>query len=169
LRIGDTIITDIERTALAITKGPACRIQLTKDACMSRTTNQARSPLILIVDDEVGARQLLRYILERRGYAVEEADDGLQALAAYKRSRPDVVLLDVMMPRMDGFTACAEIRALPGGNHTPVIIVTALQSPEAFKRASEAGATDYMIKPADPEELCHRLHALLHPRQVESI
>lgn len=129
--------------------------------------NQQNGPLVLVVDDDVGIRLLLRRVLARRGYAVEEAENGAQALSAYERLRPDVVLLDVLMPGMDGFATCARLRALPGGDRTPVLMITALQDPESIERMFEVGATDYITKPAQLDVLCYRVRNILRARQAE--
>jgi diguanylate cyclase (GGDEF)-like protein len=104
-------------------------------------------PLVLVVDDDGPSRQVARAALERGGFAVADAADGSAALAAVAGRRPDVVLLDVVMPGMDGFTACRGIRAAPGGQTIPVLMVTALDDHEAISRAFDAGATDFVTKP----------------------
>jgi CheY-like chemotaxis protein len=135
---------------------------------MKRAVTGQELSLVLVVDDDAGMRQLLRYTLEPVGYRVEEAADGVQALSAYERLRPDIVLLDIMMPRMDGYATCAQIRALPGGDRTPVIMVTALDDPEAIDRAYKVGATDYVTKPLLLDDLCTRVHDLLQAELSEA-
>ena len=134
---------------------------------MSETTAQQNVPLVLVVDDDKAVRLLLRRVLEPGGYAVEEAEDGVQALSAYERLQPDLVLLDIMMPGIDGFATCARLRALPGGDRTPVLMITALDDKEAVDRAFEAGATDYITKPPHLDVLRHRVARLLRARQAE--
>ncbi|MDH4301955.1 MAG: response regulator, partial [Nitrospira sp.] len=82
-------------------------------------TNERRST-VLIVDDDTVARLLAREALEQSGWLVEEAENGRLGLESFIKHHPDLVLLDIMMPEMDGFTACAELRRLPEGRHTPV-------------------------------------------------
>ena len=104
-------------------------------------------PRIIIVDDDRGMRLALRKVLEGDGYRIEEAGHGAQALALCERQMPDLVLMDAMMPEMDGFTACTRMRDLPQGAHTPVLIITALDDETSIDRAFAAGATDYIPKP----------------------
>jgi PAS domain S-box-containing protein len=134
---------------------------------MDETTVQQNVPLILVVDDDKVMRRLVRRVLERRGYAVEEAADGAQALSAFERLQPDVVLLDITMPEMDGFASLARLRALPGGDRTPVLMITALDDKASVDRAFEAGATDYITKPIHWDVLYHRMRNLLRARQAE--
>ena len=105
------------------------------------------NPLVLVADDDESMRLLMRESLEQAGFAVEEAEGGTEALAAFDRSRPDIVLLDVMMPEMDGFATCSRLRQRPDGEHVPVLMVTALDDAESINRAYDAGATDFISKP----------------------
>ena len=134
---------------------------------MNENVVELDSPLILVVDDDEGARTLWRKSLERRGYRVEEATDGREALSAYERVRPHGVLLDCVMPGMDGFETCARLQTLPGGDRTPVLMVTALEDPEAIARAFEAGAADYLTKPLHMDVLYYRLRRLLRAARAE--
>ncbi len=122
---------------------------------------QLDRPVALIVDDDVVLRPLLGEVLQQAGFMVEEAAEGEQALAAFVRAQPDIILLDVMLPTMDGFTLCATIRALPGGEHTPVLMVTGLGDTESIRRAYEVGATDFIAKPLNWEILSHRVRYML--------
>ena len=134
---------------------------------MDETTVQQNVSLILVVDDDRMMRRMVRRALESRGYAVEEAEDGAQALSAYERLQPDIVLLDILMPEMDGFATLARLQALPGGDRTPVLMITAFDDKASVDRAFEAGATDYITKPIHLEVLRHRVHRLLRARQAE--
>jgi PAS domain S-box-containing protein len=107
----------------------------------------APKKLVLVVDDDPSARLLAASTLGNAGYRVEEAVNGKDALSAFARVHPDVVLLDVMMPEMDGFTACRELRKAPGGRHVPIMMMTGLEDVDAIHRAYEAGATDFITKP----------------------
>jgi len=127
------------------------------------------SPLILVVDDSKLIRLKLREVLEGDGYSVTEAGDGVQALDAYERLQPDVVLMDAIMPVMDGFTACARLQKLPGGVRTPVLMVTTLDDDNSVNLAFKAGATDYITKPIHWAVLRHRVHRLLSAREAEEI
>lgn len=117
--------------------------------------------LVLLADDEDIARILMRASLERAGFAVEETEDGEAALAAFQKLQPDIVLLDVVMPNMDGIEACARIRCTPGGEQVPVVIVTGLDDIESISRAYEAGATDFITKPIQWMVLQHRVRYML--------
>ena len=132
------------------------------------TSNQEDPPLILVVDDDRLMRMQIGCFMEEEGYQVVEAANGEQALAAYSRLHPDVVLLDAMMPVMDGFTCCTQLQALPGGDaeaaarlRTPVLMVTALNDRESVDRAFAAGATDYITKPIHWAVLRQRVRRLL--------
>ncbi|MEO8340848.1 MAG: response regulator [Nitrospirota bacterium] len=85
------------------------------------TPDQQNAPLAMIVNDDGLNRLMARAALESIGWSVEEAENGREALAAFQQLHPDVVLLDIMMPEMDGFAVCAALRKHPGGEHTPVL------------------------------------------------
>jgi len=112
---------------------------------------------ILIVDDEPTARQTIESILEGQGYDLEMAENGIQALEKAARLRPDVILLDVMMPGMNGFEVCKRIRNDPTLAEIPIIMITALDDRQSFLSGLEAGADDYINKPYDRYELRARL------------
>jgi len=134
---------------------------------------QRDSPLILVVDDDKFMRIQLRHAMEEAGYQVVEASDGEQGLAVYTRVQPDIVLLDALMPVMDGFTCCNLLRAYPVSDRTasssvaatliptPVLMITALEDQESVDQAFEAGATDYITKPIHWAVLRQRVHRLL--------
>ena len=117
--------------------------------------------LALIVDDDPVIRAVARAAIEQTGMRVEEADNGREALLAFERYNPDLVLMDVMMPELDGFAACARIRSLPRGARTPILIMTGLDDLDAIHRAFEAGATDFVTKPIDGPILAHRIRYML--------
>ncbi|MEW6572967.1 MAG: PAS domain S-box protein [Bacillota bacterium] len=124
-------------------------------------------PLILVVDDDRTVRLMLRYALEADGYTVIEAKDGARALSEYERLQPDIVLMDAVMPVMDGFTACSRLRELPGGGRTPVLIITALEDEKLVDLAFKSGAADFITKPIHLEALRHRVRRLLRAKQTE--
>lgn len=103
----------------------------------------------------------MREALEQAGFATAEATGGTEVLSVLPRLKPDIVLLDVLMPEMDGFTTCARIRSLPGGAHTPVLIVTGLDDLQSINRAYEVGATDFITKPINWGVLGHRVRYML--------
>src|SRR5512139_2573137 len=96
------------------------------------------APLILIADDETDLRVMLRILLERDGYRIVEAHNGEEAVELCKQQLPDVVLLDILMPIMDGAAACAHIQALPGGDHVPVLMITALNDKQSIAASTPA-------------------------------
>ena len=106
---------------------------------------QAHSPLILIVDDDKFTRLQIRQRMQKEGYRVEEVSDGEQCLSAYTRLHPDIILLDAMMPIMDGFTCCTRLQTLPGGNRTPVLMITGLDDHSSIDQAFEAGSSDLLV------------------------
>jgi diguanylate cyclase (GGDEF)-like protein len=122
---------------------------------------------ILVVDDDRGMRLGLRQVLEMDGYRVEEASNGLQALELCERHMPDLVLMDAMMPVLDGFAACARMRELPGGNHMPVLIITALDDERSIESAFTAGAIDYIPKPVHFAVLRQRIARLVQASRAE--
>jgi DNA-binding response OmpR family regulator len=113
---------------------------------------------ILVVDDDADIRGLLRELLERRGFAVTEAADGRQALQELYGRRPDLILLDVGMPGMDGWTTLERIREL---SEVPVVMLTARSEELEKTRGLRAGADDYVTKPFGRQELLARIEGLL--------
>ncbi len=130
------------------------------------TPDPQKVPLALIVDDDAVMRLLARAALEGAGWDVEEAENGREALEAFQRLHPDVVLLDVMMPEMDGFTACAALRKLPEGAHTPVLMITGLDDYSSITQAYDAGATDFLSKPLNGLLLTHRVRYIVRSSRV---
>jgi DNA-binding response OmpR family regulator len=117
------------------------------------------SELILLVDDEPSIRQLARLYLEREGFAVQEARDGEAALAAAAKLQPALVVLDVMLPRLDGFEVCRRLRA--DHNEAAVLMLTARDEDIDKILGLELGADDYLTKPFNPRELVARVKAIL--------
>ena len=116
---------------------------------------------ILAVDDDKGMRFLLRATLERQGFQVVEASDGEAAVEQVFVSPPDLILMDVMMPRMDGFTACQIIRNTESTAHIPVILLSALSSGQHKEKGLESGANLYLTKPVLPSVLVETVNNLL--------
>lgn len=123
-------------------------------------------PLVLIADDDITTRILLRASLEHAGFSVEEVEDGAAVLSAFERLHPDIVLLDVVMPKMDGFSACAALRKLLGSEHTPILMITGLDDIESINHAYDAGATDFVTKPINVLILGHRIRYMLRASQL---
>jgi PleD family two-component response regulator len=128
---------------------------------MYEATDHSNQPLVLAVDDDMTLRLMMREALEQAGFAVAEAENGQQALALYEQLQPAIVLLDVLMPELDGFKTCAALRGLPGGADTPVLMVTGLDDIDSINRAYEVGATDFLTKPITWGLLGHRVRYLL--------
>ncbi len=123
--------------------------------------------LVLVVDDDPTMRLLVREALEPHGLDVEEAEDGARGLAVFRARTPQLVLLDVQMPGLDGFRLCEEIRRLPGARHVPLVMMTGLDDVESVRRAYDAGATDFITKPISWLILSHRVRYLL--RAAENV
>ena len=120
---------------------------------------------ILVVDDERNIIELCTLYLERDGYQVLSAADGQRALDVFEKEAPDLVVLDLMLPVVDGFEVCRRIRA---GSHTPVIMLTARDDDVDKIVGLEIGADDYMTKPFNPRELVARVKAILRRANAES-
>ena len=125
------------------------------------TPNQKKAARILVVDDEDRNRRLLATMLEVEGYVVQEAADGERALELARQNPPDIVLLDIMMPCMDGYEVARALKAAEATRAVPIIMVTALRDRESLLRALEAGAEEFVHKPVDRWELRVRVKNLL--------
>jgi signal transduction histidine kinase len=115
---------------------------------------------ILIVDDDPTARETLVAILDGEGYDLQLAKDGIQALKMLEQLQPDLILLDIMMPAMDGFEVCRRIRSTPQLAEVPIILLTALDDRGALLKGIESGADDFLTKPADRRELTARVRTI---------
>jgi CheY-like chemotaxis protein len=118
------------------------------------------SRIILIVEDYEDTRLFMKLLLESYGYEVVEASNGLEALKLLEETSPDLVLMDLAMPLMDGLTATKTIRTIENGNHVPIIAVTA-HGKRAYETAIEAGCNDLLEKPVDFDSLRTVLHQYL--------
>ena len=116
------------------------------------------SPLVLVVDDEPHICLLVRETLKQAGMSVRSAADGRQALLALEEQDPALILLDVGLPDIDGFSLCQRIREV---SHAPIIMLTARHRDDDVVRGFKAGADDYVTKPFSPRELVSRIQALL--------
>ena len=126
----------------------------------------AETPLVLVVDDDPMIRVLVTETLQQIGFAVEEVENGQQALGFLERCQPDVVLMDVLMPELDGFQACQAFRAMPQGRYVPVLMMTGLDDIASIDHAFEVGATDFITKPLNYAILGHRVRYLLRTMQA---
>jgi len=116
---------------------------------------------ILIVDDNPLTRMVISEILGQEGFAVEEAENGERALSLFSEYPFDIILLDVLMPGLDGFTACARLRETPTGMRVPIVMITALGDELSVRRAYGVGATDFITKPINAFILIHRVRYIL--------
>lgn len=124
---------------------------------------------VLIVDDDPMQRRLLQTALRCDGsFHIYEARDGIECLAAVKRHRPDIVLLDVKMPRLDGIAACRRLRSMEQNRDLPIVLVTAMSDTSAINQGFKAGATDYLTKPVNMTLINYRVKALLQARQMQN-
>lgn len=128
-------------------------------------TNQAT---VLIVDDEPNILLSLQFVMKKAGYEVRTAKDGEEALAEIARARPDVVLLDVMMPKLDGFTVCQRIKSTPDWKGVRVIMLTARGRDVEREKGLSLGADDYITKPFSTKEATDRVAAVLAKAQAAS-
>lgn len=133
---------------------------------MLSPTDDRNSSMILVVDDDITIRFMVRESLEQIGFLVEEAVNGKQAIDLVSELKPDIILLDVMMPEMDGFTACELIRKLPECQHTPILMMTGLDDLESINKSYQVGATDFATKPINYLLLSHRLLYMLRAKQT---
>jgi len=116
---------------------------------------------ILVVDDEIGALTLIGIMLERGGFTVLKAKDADAALAVLDQNTPDMIILDVMMPGMDGIELCQVIRSRQDTEFTPVLILSARGDAESVMRGMEAGANDYLPKPILHHDLVTKVRTML--------
>jgi len=122
--------------------------------------NESRQSILMVEDDEHIA-YILRFLLERNGFAVEQAADGRQALARLAQPPPDLVLMDIMLPYHDGLELLERLRAEPGWRTVPVLMLTAKAREADIVQALDLGANDYVTKPFQPEEVLARVRRVL--------
>ena len=116
---------------------------------------------ILVVDDEINITQILEFSIGAEGYEVISAQNGEEAIDKARREQPDLIILDIMMPIIDGYEACRILKANPLTKNIPVVLLTAKGRDIDKRLGYEVGATDYIIKPFSPNKLVDRIHELL--------
>lgn len=164
----------LEKTSAAQSSSPVTTTGLLRDtepgiktsAATSRTDSQSKSGRILIVDDNEDNRDMLSRRLKHEGYEICMAADGQEALALVKTEAVDLILLDVMMPEMDGYDLLKELKANNAWRDIPVIMISALDEIESVVRCIERGAEDYLPKPFDPVLLRARIGACLEKKRL---
>lgn len=122
------------------------------------------NPRILVVDDDVALAEMIGIVLDSEGFTVEHAADGAQALLSFEKVKPDLILLDLMLPGVDGIEVCRQIRAKSG---VPIIMLTARADTSDVVQGLESGADDYVVKPFNPKELVARIRTRLRPSTFE--
>ncbi|MEH1812948.1 MAG: PleD family two-component system response regulator [Nostoc sp.] len=132
-----------------------------------KATAQESQFLVLIVDDEPFIRLILRHFLEREGYQIVEAQNGIEAISVFNQLHPDIVLLDAIMPDMDGFECCTQLELLDCNKHTPVLMITGLEDQESVDRAFAVGAMDFVTKPIHWPVLRQRVKRLIQQSQLQ--
>ncbi len=133
---------------------------------MDRPESVPGAPLVLVVEDDPIARNIVSGVISGEGYAVIEADDGAEALDLIRGRRPDLVLLDIILPRLSGFEVCQAVRRDPALNLIPILMVTSLEKKEDIVKGLKSGATDYLTKPFHPLELLARMQVHLDRKHL---
>lgn len=123
--------------------------------------------VILIADDESLSRKSLSLILKKDGYEILAVENGQECLISYQQRQPDIVLLDGLMPIMDGFECCRQLKLLPNSEDTPILMITGLDDNKSVNQAYEVGATDFLTKPINPAVLRRRIRYLLDAKKAE--
>ena len=123
-----------------------------------------QQPVVLVADDEEDILELIVFRLEHSGYTVLQAHDGAEALELARSAQPDLAVLDVMMPKMDGFELTRRLREDEATSRMPIILLTARTQEADIQRGFDAGADDYIRKPFSPQELRSRVQAILGRR-----
>ncbi|MDA8160375.1 MAG: response regulator, partial [Desulfobacteraceae bacterium] len=130
--------------------------------------SEEHSYLVQIVDDDKILRQVLSMGMSKAGFFTAESPSGLDALNDFQTLMPDAILLDVIMPDMDGFGVCARIRQMPGGERVPIIMITGQDDYESINHAFNCGATDFVVKPINPLLLSYKIRYIIRANQAIS-
>ena len=129
------------------------------------TNTSAVLETILLVDDDASIRITVKAILEMQDYKVIEADSGEECLNICQQQTPDLILIDAVMPGMDGFSCCAELKKIFGCKCPPILMMTVLDDKDSVYRSFDVGITEYVVKPIDWNHLTHTIQRLLHNQQ----
>lgn len=121
---------------------------------------------ILLVEDEQNLREVLKYQLEHAGYQVITASDGLEALNLARKYKVDLIILDLMLPKLDGYTVCRLLKFSEQYRKIPLIMATARTNPEDKERGLQMGADFYLTKPLNSQELLEKIKELLKPKEI---
>ncbi|MGE5491204.1 MAG: EAL domain-containing protein [Actinomycetota bacterium] len=154
------------RTEFALVE-PALSTHLTTAEENGEPEVSEDAPLVLVVDDDRSTRSALRHVLRRSGFRVAEATDGDEALAWLENCSADAILMDALMPVMDGFTACSALKKHPLWQDIPVLMITALEDRESIERAFEAGASDFIPKPIHLSVVNQRVRRIIDATRAE--
>ena len=154
------------RTEFAIVE-PVLVAELDDDIPSCQLTVSDDAPLVLVVDDDRSTRSALRYALNRNGFRVEEAGDGSEALSWLENNLADAILMDALMPVMDGFAACAALKRHPLWKDIPILMITALEDRQSIERAFEAGASDFIPKPIHLSVVNQRVRRVIDATRAE--
>lgn len=131
-----------------------------------KKTSPKRKATILVVDDEAVIRSLERHVLEELGHDVIEAENAEQAIQQARQHKPDLILLDIMMPGLTGIQACNLLRQDPATAETRILVVSGLEPTRALEESIIAGADDFLTKPIDTTELAVRVRSMLRVRNI---
>lgn len=126
-----------------------------------KNTIDKKIPRLLVIDDEESIFEVIEGLLHREGYELTYLSSGFEAISLIEEIKPDVILLDLMMPEMDGLETCQQIKANQRWCHIPIIMVTALNSKEDLGRSLDAGADDFLSKPINSIEMRARVRSML--------
>ncbi len=134
---------------------------------MGKQIRNNHRPTILVVDDDSGHRILAREALEQSGFRVEVAENGKHALEVVANTQPDLMILDVLMPGLDGYSVCTQLRRDPNFCHMPILMATGLEDVNSIEQAFEAGATNFVIKPINWTLLVYHVRYILRSAEME--
>ena len=129
---------------------------------------EQRAKRILVIDDEVTLRILVKEYLEDAGYVVRQSDDGKRGLKMAVTTKPDLIILDLMLPSIDGYTLCTTLKQTPETSKIPIILITASRESDVIERGLAAGAHDFVTKPVDWQFLSDRVAHVLERAQQEA-